>query len=66
MDLLEKYLGEKRGKGKMATYSQADDIKKASDKVLIAFAKKLNKTIDVDANTWNSVVDELKKRGLKF
>lgn len=65
-NLIEKYLGEKGGRGKMATYGQAENIKKASDKVLIAFAKKLNKLVDVDANTWNQVVDELKKRSLKF
>jgi hypothetical protein len=29
-------------------------------------AKKLNKSTNIDAGTWNMVVDELKKRGLKF
>lgn len=68
MDLIEKYLGEKRGRGKMATATTAnrEAVEKASDKELIAFAKKLDKTVDIDAGTWNMVVDELKKRGLKF
>jgi hypothetical protein len=66
MELVEKYLGEKGGRNKMARYHDPEDVKKASDEKLIAFAKKLNKTVDVDANVWNMVVDELKKRKLKF
>lgn len=67
MDLINKYLGERRGKTKAIKINVTrDQLAKISDKELITYAKKLDSMTDVDSQAWNMVIDEIEKRGLKF